>query len=74
MYLLRPGEPADFATIIDLTQQWNSEPSTTGHYEYNSVEKLQTRLGNYFWVAEHNTQVIGFIVGVVNGAVCQNMH
>ncbi|MDQ5854210.1 MAG: GNAT family N-acetyltransferase [Chloroflexota bacterium] len=74
MYVFRQGEPADFAAIIELTELWASEPSTTGHYEYNSVEKLRTRLGSYFWVAEHNTQVIGFIVGVANAAGCQNMH
>ena len=49
MYVFRPGEPVDFAAIIELTELWASEPSTTGHYEYNSSENTdwQRTLGFY---------------------------
>jgi GNAT superfamily N-acetyltransferase len=67
MDAVRMARPADIPAVIELTERWATEPSTTGHYPVNFPEALRERIGPYFWVAECEGQVVGFIVGTVNG-------
>jgi GNAT superfamily N-acetyltransferase len=71
---VRLAERADIPAVLRLTELWAEEPSTTGHYPVNFAEDLQARLGSYFWVAEKDAQVVGFIIGVVNGDAATGMH
>jgi ribosomal protein S18 acetylase RimI-like enzyme len=74
MDVVRPAQAEDIPAVIQLTELWNTEPSTTGHYGVNIPEALQRELGSYFWVAEQNGQVVGFIIGRVNGDAATDMH
>jgi ribosomal protein S18 acetylase RimI-like enzyme len=74
MYVVRPAQPDDIPAVIQLTELWKTDPSTTGHYVVNFPEALQRELGSYFWVAEQDNQVIGFILGCVNGDSATNFH
>jgi N-acetylglutamate synthase-like GNAT family acetyltransferase len=74
MYTIRPAQSADIPAVIRLTELWAAEPSTTGHYPVNRSEELQRRLGRYFWVAEANGVVVGFIVGQVNSDSAHSLH
>ena len=74
MHNVRPARPEDIPAIIRLTELWATEPSTTGHYQVNFAEDLQRELGSYFWVAEDEGQVVGFIIGRVNGDAARDMH
>ena len=74
MYVVRLAKPADIPTVIQLTELWNTEPSTTGHCVVNFPEALQRDLGSYFWVAEQDDQVVGFILGCVNGDSARSLH
>ncbi len=68
MYVIRPGQADDIPAIIELTELWASEQlSTTGTPEENTVEQLQTLLSSYFWVADQDGQIVGFILGIING-------
>jgi ribosomal protein S18 acetylase RimI-like enzyme len=74
MHAVRPAQPADIPAVIRLTELWAMEPSTTGHYPVNFAEDLRRRLGPYFWVAEDAAQVVGFIIGTLNGDTARSLH
>src|SRR2546428_8279385 len=74
MYVVRPAQPADIPVVIRLTELWAAEPSTTGHYPVNFADDLQGRLGRYFWVAERAADVVGFIIGSINGDSARSLH
>ena len=69
--LIRPARPDDLAAVVALTEQWAQEPTTTGNYQFNSVEQLRQWLGPYFLVAEMVAQeeplssIVGFLVARV---------
>jgi ribosomal protein S18 acetylase RimI-like enzyme len=65
--LIRQARPDDLAAVVALTEQWASEPTTTGHYPFNSVDFLRQRLGPYFLVAQEEPlpTVVGFLVTYV---------
>ena len=64
---IRQARPDDLAAVVVLTEQWAREPSTTGHYPFNSAEQLRQWLGPYFLVAQEEplSSIVGFLVGRV---------
>ena len=74
MYVVRPAQAGDIPAVIRLTELWSTEPSTTGHYQVNFPEALQRALGSYFWVAEQDGQVVGFVIGRRNGDAATDLH
>lgn len=57
----------DLEDIIFLQQQWSKEEIT---YGFVPVDKsyLETKLGKYFFVAELNNEIVGFVYGTVHKA------
>ena len=60
----------DLDYVISLQQQWAKEEIT---YGFVSADKsyLETKIGKYFFVAELNGEIIGFVYGTVH--VAQDM-
>ena len=57
----------DLDYIVSLQQQWFKEEIT---YGFNAADKsyLATKLGKYFFVAELEGEIIGFVYGTVHKA------
>ena len=57
----------DLDYIVSLQQQWFKEEIT---YGFNAADKsyLATKLGKYFFVAELDNEIVGFVYGTVNKA------
>jgi GNAT superfamily N-acetyltransferase len=55
----------DLEKVGFLQQQWAKEDIT---YGFVPAEKgyLETKLGKYFWVAESENEIIGFVYGTVH--------
>ena len=64
LYLIRECQPDDLPAIVRLSEIWFEEHITHG-VAPNVVEHLRARLGRYFWVAECDEQIVGFVYGSV---------
>ena len=62
LYLLRPCQAADLPDVSRLSVEWAAENLTHG-YAPTPPDDLRNRLGSYFWVAEHGSQIIAFAFG-----------
>lgn len=58
---------ADLDSIVSLQQLWDTEDITYGYVPI-AKNKLEEKLGEYFYVAELNNEIIGYIYGAVNVA------
>ena len=57
----------DLDYIVALQQQWSKEEITYGFVPADK-NHLETKLGKYFFVAELNNEIVGFVCGTVNKA------
>ena len=63
--VIREWNPEDLQQVQSLQQQWAKEDIT---YGFVPAEKsyLETKLGKYFWVAECENEIIGFVYGTIH--------
>lgn len=52
----------DLRSIVQLSQLWADEGTTRGQ-EVGALAFFEARLGHYFWVAEDDSAIVGFICG-----------
>jgi ribosomal protein S18 acetylase RimI-like enzyme len=65
--LIRTCEEKDIVEILQLQKQWYCEDSTYG-FVPGEEQYLISKLGAYFFVAEKDTALIGFVYGAVHQA------
>lgn len=65
--MIRECNVADLDRIVSLQQLWETEDITYG-YVPAAKSKLEEKIGDYFYVAELNNEIIGYIYGSVNVA------
>ncbi|WP_238403267.1 GNAT family N-acetyltransferase [Paenibacillus mesophilus] len=65
MVTVRKANETDLVQVAKLSELWVSENITYG-LGANSEQLLRTYIGDYFWVAEADSQVIGYITGTVH--------
>lgn len=65
MVNIRKANAIDILKVIELSELWASESITYG-LGANTEELMKNYLGDYFWVAEVNSEVIGYILGSVH--------
>jgi GNAT superfamily N-acetyltransferase len=58
-YAIRPCRPEDIPQVVALSDRWAAEDSTIGQVAI-PTEMARSWLGGTFWVAEHDSRVIGF--------------
>jgi len=63
--VIRECSYEDLECVISLQQQWAKEDIT---YGFVPAEKsyLETKIGKYFFVAESNNEILGFVYGTVH--------
>jgi GNAT superfamily N-acetyltransferase len=63
--VIRECSYEDLECVESLQQQWTKEDIT---YGFVPAEKsyLETKLGKYFFVAESNNEILGFVYGTVH--------
>lgn len=61
---IRPARNTDIPAIIQLTRHWAAEETTYGIVP-SPFDFLAEHLGPYFWVAAHDSQLVGFICGAI---------
>jgi GNAT superfamily N-acetyltransferase len=66
-YIVRLAEKNDIKSVQELQVQWCNENITYG-FVPGGEEYLSSKLGEYFFVAEKDTEVIGFVYGTVHEA------
>jgi len=65
MVNLRKAREHDLVKVVKLSELWASESITYG-LAANTEELLVNFLGDYFWVAEVDSQVVGYIFGSIH--------
>ncbi|MDQ1914341.1 GNAT family N-acetyltransferase [Paenibacillus sp. GD4] len=65
MNIVRKAIEADLLRVVELSELWVSECITYG-LGTNTVEILRNYIGDYFWVAEVDSVVVGYITGTVH--------
>jgi N-acetylglutamate synthase-like GNAT family acetyltransferase len=65
--IIRECTYGDIDHIIDLQRQWQMEEITYGFVPADK-SYLEEKLGKYFYIAELNTEIIGFAYGTVHMA------
>lgn len=69
-YIIRDCTYKDLEHVISLQQLWMAEDITYG-YVPSDKNNLEKKLGKYFYVAELNNEIIGYVNGTVH--IAQNM-
>jgi ribosomal protein S18 acetylase RimI-like enzyme len=64
---IREGSFEDIDKIYDLQRRWLEEGITYG-FSPTSKEYLEKKLGRYFFIAEYENIVVGFIYGTIHTA------
>jgi len=65
MVTVRKAKENDFIKVIELSELWVSECITYG-LGANTVELMRNYIGDYFWVAEVDSEIIGYITGTIH--------
>jgi len=65
MVNVRKANEGDLLKAVELSELWVSECITYG-LGANTEEILRNYIGDYFWVAEVDSVVVGYITGTVN--------
>lgn len=69
MYELRLCKLDDLSFILRLSRAWAEERITKGYENVNWTEdKLASKLGNYFWVAELDGVIAGYALGAIKSS------
>lgn len=62
MFTVRKANETDLSGVANLSEIWVSECITYG-LGANTEELLRNNIGDYFWVAEINSEIVGYITG-----------
>ncbi|SDN05732.1 N-acetylglutamate synthase, GNAT family [Paenibacillus sp. yr247] len=65
MVTIRKATENDLSKVAKLSELWVAEAITYG-LGANTVELLRNNIGEYFWVAEINSEVVGYITGSIH--------
>jgi ribosomal protein S18 acetylase RimI-like enzyme len=65
MVTVRKANETDLSYVAKLSEIWVSECITYG-LGANTEELLRNNIGDYFWVAEINSEIVGYITGSVH--------
>jgi ribosomal protein S18 acetylase RimI-like enzyme len=65
--IIRECTNEDLEYVVSLQQQWAMEEITHGFVPADK-SYLETKLGKYFFVAEINDEIIGFVYGTIHKA------
>lgn len=65
MATIRQAAQRDLPRVVELSALWAAEAITYG-LAATREEELQAYIGDYFWVAENEMGVIGYITGSVH--------
>ncbi|QHW31636.1 GNAT family N-acetyltransferase [Paenibacillus rhizovicinus] len=65
MLTIRQATQHDLPKVVECSQLWTAENITYG-LGPNSEEGLRSSIGDYFWIAEVDSDVIGYITGSVH--------
>lgn len=65
MHLVRRATEEDLSKVVRLSELWASENITHG-LTPNSLNDLKPELGDYFFVANNDSETIGYIYGTVH--------
>ncbi|MGG7163129.1 GNAT family N-acetyltransferase [Clostridium ihumii] len=63
--LIRKCEYKDLEEVLKLQESWENENITYGFVSADKIY-LQNKLGEYFYIAEIDSKVVGFIYGTVH--------
>ena len=63
--LIRKCEYKDLEEVLKLQESWENENITYGFVSADKIY-LQNKLGEYFYIAEIDGKVVGFIYGTVH--------
>lgn len=66
-YKIRKCEQKDIDNVLKLQVQWKNEDITYG-FVPGSMEYLMDKLGEYFFVAEEDNEIVGFVYGTIHDA------
>lgn len=66
--IIREGTKYDIEQVLVLQQRWAMEGITYGFTAANKAF-IESRLGEYFLVAELNEEIVGFVYGTVHNAM-----
>lgn len=64
MIMYRKAKEQDLPQVVKLSELWEAENATYG-LRANSADLLKPFLGDYFWLAEKQGEIIGYITGSV---------
>jgi GNAT superfamily N-acetyltransferase len=62
---VRKASENDLLKVVELSELWVSECITYG-LGANTVELLRNYIGDYFWVAEVDSEVVGYSTGTIH--------
>jgi GNAT superfamily N-acetyltransferase len=65
MYEITKCTISDIEQVVRLSERWASEGITYG-LAANSFADLENSTFNYFWVARHDQDIVGYIYGTVH--------
>lgn len=65
MFIVRKAKETDLSDVANLSEIWVSESITYG-LGASTEELLRNNIGDYFWVAETNSQIVGYITGSIH--------
>ncbi|MDQ0888761.1 ribosomal protein S18 acetylase RimI-like enzyme [Paenibacillus sp. V4I9] len=65
MVTVRMATENDLSKVAQLSELWVAEAITYG-LGANTEELLRNCIGEYFWVAEINSEVVGYITGSIH--------
>lgn len=65
--IIRECTYEDLDDVVSLQQQWAAEEITHG-FVPGDKSYLETKLGKYFFVAELNDELVGFVYGTIHKA------
>jgi len=65
MINVRKAKEVDLRKVVELSERWVAECITYG-LGANTEELLQSYIGDYFWVAEVGSDIVGYITGKIH--------
>jgi hypothetical protein len=65
LHNIRKCTTEDIKAVVHLSELWVNENITHG-LAANTPSILQERIGSYFWVAEKEGDIIGYIYGTIH--------
>ena len=63
-FIIRKCTFEDLDNVVSLQHKWVKEDITYGLIPIKK-EYLESRIGDYFWISELNSEIIGFVYGTI---------